>query len=340
MKRQFFISILAFIAMSIIQPLAYALSVNEAQKLLAGDGVEDDEFGYSVSLSGDTAVIGAFLDDDNGSQSGSAYVFVRNGTGVWVEQQKLLASDAAYDDRFGSSVSVSDDTAVISAVGNDDNGDSSGSAYVFVRDGSGVWREQQKLLASDAAENDYFGRSVSVSGDTAMIGAYEDDNNTGDFYSSVYVFERDGTGVWREQQKLTASDAAAFDEFGRSVSVSGDTAVIGASWNVYYSSGDDSGSAYVFERDGTGVWREQQKLTASDAVGDNLFGISVSLSGDTAVIGANYYDGYGPYSGSAYVFERDGTGVWREQQKLTASDVMLPRVIALVVPCRCRAIPL
>ena len=147
-----------------------------------------------------------------------------------------------------------------------------------------------------------------------MIGAPRDSGN-GDRSGSAYVYVR-SNGVWSEQQKLTASDGAAYGYFGYSVSIDGDTAVIGAYGDV--DNGVYSGSAYVYVRS-NGVWSEQQKLTASDgAAGDN-FGTSVSIDGDTAVIGAYADEDNGNYSGSAYVFVRSN-GVWSEQQKLTASD--------------------
>ena len=130
----------------------------EQAKLTASDAAANDSFGFSVSVSGDTAVVGAWGDDDNGSYSGSAYVFVRTGS-TWTEQAKLTASDAAADDRFGVSVSVSGATAVVGANNDDDSGSASGSAYVFVRTGS-TWTEQQKLTASDAAANDRFGTEI------------------------------------------------------------------------------------------------------------------------------------------------------------------------------------
>jgi hypothetical protein len=284
------------------------------QKLTASDAAAGDNFGISVSVSGDTAVIGAWGDNDGGTDSGSAYVFTRSSDGTWTEQAKLTASDAAADDYFGTSVSVSGDTAVIGAEWDDDGGTNSGSAYVFTRSGT-TWTEQQKLTASDAAAYDSFGTSVSVSGDTAVIGAYGDDDG-GSRSGSTYVFTRSGT-TWTQQAKLTASDAAADDYFGTSVSVSGDTAVIGAYWDD--DGGTSSGSAYVFTRSGT-TWTEQQKLTASDAVAYDYFGYSVSVSGDTAVIGAYYDDDGGSASGSAYVFTRSLDGTWTQQQKLTASD--------------------
>lgn len=130
------------------------------QKLLAGDGTAFDEFGYAVSISGDTAVIAAYRDD---SWKGSVYVFTRTG-GVWSQQQKLTANDRAAYDYFGYSVSVSGDTAIIGAWGDDNY---KGSAYVFTRMGS-VWSQQKKLVAADGAAGDWFGYSVSVSGETAL----------------------------------------------------------------------------------------------------------------------------------------------------------------------------
>jgi len=290
----------------------YCPGTQELGRLLASDAAASDYLGYSVAVSGDTAVIGAYGDDDGGSDAGSAYVFVRAG-GVWTQQAKLTAADAAQYDYFGYSAAVSGDTAVIGAYGDDDGGSSAGSAYVFVRSG-GVWTQQAKLTVADAAQYDYFGCSVAVSGDTAVIGAYEDDDG-GSAAGSAYVFVRSG-GVWSQQAKLTAADAAANDFFGISVAVSGDTAVIGAY-------GDDdggslAGSAYVFVRSG-GVWTQQAKLTASDAAANDSLGCSVAVSGDTAVIGASYDDDGGSAAGAAYVFVRSGE-VWTQQTKLTASD--------------------
>ena len=152
----------------------------ERQKLTALDGAEHDYFGNSVSISGDYAVVGASGNDDEGSDSGSAYVFVRNGA-TWSEQQKLTASDGASYDQFGRSVSISGDTAIVGASGDDNEG----SAYVFVRNETTLtWSQQQKLTASDGAVGDQFGKSVSISGDTAIIGARGDDAIRG----SAYVF--------------------------------------------------------------------------------------------------------------------------------------------------------
>ena len=286
---------------------------NEQAKLTAGDAATGDRFGRAVAVSGDTAVIGAYWDDDGGTESGSAYVFTRSG-GVWSQQAKLTASDPGAFDWFGISVAVSGDTAVIGARWDNDGGIDSGSAYVFTRSGE-VWSQQAKLIPSDLAANDFFGISVAVSGDTAVIGAYWD-NDGGTDSGSAYVFTRSGV-AWSEQAKLTASDSTADDLFGYAVAVSGDTAVIGAYAND--DGGTDSGSAYVFARSGV-AWSEQAKLTAaSDSAAGDQFGISVAVSGDTAVIGADSDDDGGTASGSAYVFTRSG-GAWNQQTKLTASD--------------------
>ena len=161
-----------------------------------------------------------------GVDQGSAYVFVRSG-GVWSQQQKLLASDAAAGDLFGVSVAISGETVVVGAPFDDGAaGFDQGSAYVFVRSG-GVWSQQQKLEASDAAAGDMFGSSVAISGETVVVGAPLDDGAAGTDQGSAYVFVRSG-GVWSQQQKLEASDAAAVDCFGFSVAISGETVVVGA----------------------------------------------------------------------------------------------------------------
>jgi hypothetical protein len=291
------------------------VGADEIQKLLASDTTSGENFGVSVSMDGNTAVIGAHLDAEGGSGSGSAYVFVREGTN-WIEQAKLTASDAATDDNFGRSVSVDGDTALIGAYHDDDGGSDSGSAYVFVRNGTN-WTQQAKLTASDVAASDWFGQSVSLSDDTALVGAHRDDD-AGANSGSAYVFVRSGTN-WTQQAKLTASDATAVDWFGIAVSLSDDTALIGA--HLDDDAGSDSGSAYVFLRNGTN-WLQQAKLTAADATAGDQFGRSVSIDGDTVLIGAHLDEDGGFQSGSAYVFMRNGTN-WTQQAKLTAADAAI-----------------
>jgi len=278
------------------------------QELLASDGGTGNFFGISVSLSSDTALIGAVWDSDNGYGSGSAYVFTRTGT-TWTQQAKLLASDGAAGDLFGISVSLSGDTAIVGAYNDDDNGVDSGSVYVFTRTGT-TWDQQAKLLALDGAAGDTFGCFVSIFGNSAFVGAPLDDDN-GANSGSTYIFTREGT-IWTQQQKLVASDGAAGDYFGESVSLSGDTALIGGFVN------DAKGSVYVFTHTGA-TWNQQAKFFASDGAESDNFGYSVSLSGNTALIGAHGDDDNGTGSGSAYVFTRTGT-TWTQQAKLLASD--------------------
>src|SRR5262245_38748501 len=289
----------------------------QQQKLTANDGAESDQFGGSVAISGDTMVVGAPLDHIGGnSGQGAAYVFVRNGA-VWTQQQKLIANDGAVNDFFGLSVAVSGDTVAVGAFGDDigANGDQ-GSAYVFTRSGT-VWTQRQKLTANDGAAGAQFGFSVAISGDTVVVGANTDKFGENLDQGSAYVFIRSGK-VWTQQQKLTAEDGAAGAQFGLSVAVSGDTVVVGAPTDDI-GENLDQGAAYVFTRNGT-FWTQRQKLTAGDGAAGDLFGISVALSGDTLVVGAEGDDIGGSFDvGSTYVFAYNGT-VWTQRRKLTADD--------------------
>jgi hypothetical protein len=173
----------------------------ETVKLLADDGAAGDGFGARVALDGDTAVIGASGDDDHGENSGAAYVFTRIG-GIWTQQAKLVPTDVSDGDRFGGSVALDGDTAVVGAIWDDDQGDDSGAAYVFIRAGGG-WTQQAKLLPGDGAAGDLFG-VVALDGDTALIGASYDDGY-GLHRGAAYVFVRVGN-VWVEQAKLLPVD--------------------------------------------------------------------------------------------------------------------------------------
>ena len=302
--------------------------VNPHQKIFASDGASDDQlgsifsalfYGESVSIDDDTLVLGSYLDDDKGMDSGSAYVFARDSMGIWSELQKLTASDGNTNDSFGASVSIKGNTLVIGSPDNNTNGIRTGSAYVFTRDTNGVWVELQNLVASDGANNDLFGTSVSISDNAIVVGAVFDDDN-GTESGSVYIFTQDNNGIWNEHQKLLASNGMPADLFGNNVSVFNDmivvSSVFGDGTNV------DSGSAYVYTPDGNGFWSEQQLLQATDGASTDLFGTSISLSEDTILIGASGDDDNGTSSGSSYVFTRNGNNVWSQLQKLTASDAM------------------
>ncbi len=250
---------------------------------------------------------------------------------LFSSEQSLTASDAAAEDQFGDAVAVDGDTIVIGApLDNSGTSTDSGAAYVFVRDPStGVFSEQQKLTASDAAAEDNFGSAVDVDGHTIVVGAPLVNSGTSPDTGAIYVFTRDPTDPtdpWTEQQKLSASDEASGDRLGTSVYLEGNTVVGGAPRK------DDgtttaAGAAYVFSRDpddATDPWTEQQKLTADDASAEDQFGTSVSLNGNTIVVGAPL-DNLGTSfdAGSLYVFTRDqalSSDPWTQQQKLTASN--------------------
>jgi FG-GAP repeat len=326
-------------------------------------GVEDN-FGASVSLSGDTVVVGAYGEasnatgvngdqSDNSARSGAAYVFGRSGT-TWHQQAYLKASNTGFGDSFGWSVAVSGDTAIIGAPGeasnaigvngnqSDDSAISAGAAYVFVRNGTD-WSQQAYLKASntdipDRYFADGFGYAVAISGDTAVIGArYEDSNSTGvngiesdngaKDSGAAYVFVRRGND-WTQQAYLKASNTEADDRFGETVAVSGDTIVIGADEEDSNATGingsqivniaANSGAGYVFVRNGTN-WAQQAYLKASNTQSYDYFGNSVALSGDTVVVAA-YQEASNATgvngnqsndsvsSGAAYVFTGFGHG--------------------------------
>ncbi len=261
--------------------------------LLAADGVSGDRFGTAVALSGDTAVIGAPEHDDQGSNAGAAYVFVRSGT-TWTEQQKLRAGDGQAGATFGRAVAVSGDTVLVGSP-------VARAAYAWKRTGT-TWTEQQKL--SPIPSENGFGSAVAISGDEALVGSLE---------NRVRAYSRTGT-TWTNYQALSPQDASSGDEFGLAIAMDASgVALIGSSRDDDL--GTDSGSVYAFVRSGT-TWAEQWKMLAADGVANDRFGYSLALSGTTALIGASagtFGNGYG--TGFAYVFVRAGT-TWVQETKL------------------------
>ena len=291
------------------QGAAYVFTVSDGewvlqQELSALDGGPGEAFGWSVALSGDTAVVGApgHPVGANGNE-GAGYVFTRSD-GVWTQEQELTASDGAANDQFGRAVAVSGDTVVVGASGNE------GAAYVFTRS-AGDWTQQE--LSEPDGSHDGFGSAVAVSGDTAVVSA----PGRGDFRGVAYIYTSSG-GDWTLQQELTASDGGGGDWFGYSVALSGDTALVGA---PYRTVGDTSeqGAAYAFTSS-DGDWTQQQELTASDAAAGDLFGFSVSVDGDIALVGAQgHWTGGHNQQGDAYLFTRSA-GDWTQHQELAGSD--------------------
>jgi hypothetical protein len=271
-------------------------SWHEDHKLVAFDGAIRDSFGFAVGLAGTTAVVGAPNDDDNGVNSGSVYVLVRSGQSWGVQQKLPSPSSIPGPGQFGWSVTVQGDTLLGGAPYESSLGNSAGAAFVYQRTGS-TWVLQQELFAPDAVPFDFFGISVALDGDTALVGAAQYYPATGG-PGAAYVFVRSGS-TWSLQQKLTASDGVARDLFGYAVALQGDAAVIGANQTPDYSD-PHAGKAYVFGRAGTS-WTELQTLEASPS-GNYAFGRSVTLDGTRAVLGAPGDGAQGFAAGAAFVF--------------------------------------
>jgi hypothetical protein len=237
------------------------------QDLAASDGGASHAFGR-VALSAGELVVGAATGNSPAAGgTGAAYVFELSGN-TWSQAQKLLAADG-WNDQFGSSVAVSADTALIGAPFDQTiAGDMAGSVYVFVRSG-GTWTLQQRLMPSDGSPNAEFGQAVALQGDTAVVGAPGEDTSHGVNVGSAYVFVRSGA-TWTQQQKLLPPSPQGLEQFGGSVALSGDTAIVGQAKEV-------GGAAHVFVRAG-GTWTLQQTLEPFFA---GYFGVAVALSGDT-----------------------------------------------------------
>ncbi len=297
------------------------------KKIIPLDAQPGDFFGRSVSLHNDTLAVGAYRNNDNGANSGSAYVYQRDVNGDWAQIQQILASDGAAGDFFGQSVSLQNDILVVGAFFDSDNGVKSGSAYVYNRDlgGRDNWGEVKKVIASDGAANDLFGISASVFGNTIVIGAnagYE-----GLTPGVAYVYERNegGSNNWGEVKKLIPSNGRAGDAFGFAVSGFDDTIAVSA--YLSNENGSQSGSIYLFERNlgSPNNWGESLHLIPSDNQADDRFGRSLSLFENTLVVGAFRDDDQGQDAGSAYVFVRDSDALnqWNETKKLFASDAQV-----------------
>ena len=226
-----------------VKPSAGWSDKTQDAKLTAGDGAAGDWFGISVAIDGDTVVAGTYRT--------GAYIFVPSGS-TWSQQQKLTGSDGG---QFGNHVAISGDTVVVGSRWDDDGGDNSGSAYVFVRSAS-TWSQQQKITAGDPSAGEGFGLSIAFSGNTMVVGSRHDGGldespasgyGSGSNTGSAYVFVQSGS-TWSQDTKLTAGDAAYGDEFGIAVAISGNTVIVGSNRDSDAASG--SGSAYVFALDG------------------------------------------------------------------------------------------
>ena len=257
-------------------------------RLNANDSEYSDEFGRRVSISGEYAIVSANHDDDNGEQSGSAYIFEKQDDGSWIQSSKLNHSDDGeynYGDYnyFGSSVSISGEYAGVGTSGKN-------SAYIFKKQDDDSWIQTSKITTSSNQNV----RNIHISGDYSFVS---------DVIGSIYILKRNNDDSWTQTYELITSDESS----GSSISVSGKYAIISS----------NSESAYIFKKQDDDSWIQTSKLTASDGNTGDFFGTHVSISGKYAVIGAH---GYEKGSGSAYIFQRNDDDSWTQTSKLTASD--------------------
>ncbi|MCH8033036.1 MAG: T9SS type A sorting domain-containing protein [Bacteroidetes bacterium] len=282
----------------------------EIAKLTASDGTTGDEFGFSVAIQGDYAVVGAREKDDVGPHSGAVYVFQRTGN-TWTQTTKLMGSLVTWDSHFGYDVAIDVDYVVASATSIDKQ--HPGLVFIFQRSGN-IWREVSNFFTPDIGEGDNFGSGLSISGDYVVIG--DENYPAGGASGIAYIFKRAPAGAgWTNEAKLTASDTAPGDQFGLSVSIDSDFVIVSAPSDD--DAGESSGSAYIFQRQDTN-WVEIAKLTAGDAFTGQLFGWSAAIRGDFAVVGAIGPDNDTP--GAAYVFQKNNT-TWLEIAKLISPDI-------------------
>ena len=303
--------------MSLLPLAVFWLNIASAQvingiRVTASDGAPLDRFGSAVSIDGDYTIVGAVGHADNGSESGAAYMFMRVDT-TWMEMAKLTASDGAAGDEFGFSVAMKGDYAVVGAPEKDDIGSHSGAVYVFQRNGN-TWAETGKLSGSFVTQDSHFGWSVSIDGDYLAAGATGIDSQ---HPGLVYIFQRIGNS-WTEVSNFFTPDIGEGDNFGSSLSISGEYVIVG---DENYPAGGASGAAYVFKRNGAS-WTNMAKLTASDAALGDQFAWTVSINGDYAVVSAPSNDDAGESSGSVYIFGRQDSN-WVEITKLTAGDAFI-----------------
>jgi hypothetical protein len=333
----------------------------EIQKIQSTDVQADDRFGRAVAIYGDYAIVGALEEDTGGSLAGSAYIF-KNTAGTWAQEAKIQSTDIQASDYFGASVDMFGDYVVVGATNESSGASGAGAAYIFKRTGTSwaqeakiqagdiqtsyayaetvsingdyvivgsrnltsggaaytykrtgtSWAQEAKIVSSDLEAGDNFGNSVSLSGDYAIVGAYQEDINA---IGSAYIFKRTGTS-WAEEAKIQASDKDEYDQFARSVAIDGDYVAVGAF--VQGNGALTSGAAYIFKRSGTS-WNQEAQIFPSDRVTGMSFGKSVDINGDTIIVGADSESTGGASVGAAYIYKRSGTS-WSEVVKIQASD--------------------
>lgn len=293
---------------------------SEIQKIVASDRGQTFQavFGETVAISGNYAVVNKPAEESElGIAAGVCYIFERDTNGVWNEVQKIVNSHRNHNDRFGDfSIAISGNIIAVGARQQDYDASgqneilSAGAVYIFERDTNGVWNEIQKIVAAEREQGEWFGRSVAINGNQIIVGASQEylQGNVNTQYGAVYVFERDGDDVYNEIQKIRPDALMHQSKFGHSIAVDGNHMVVGAYFmnigNVFF-----GGAAFMFEKDGNGIWNQIATMYDADASTQDHFGYVVAMSGDFAMVGAYKEDedenGLNTVSqaGSAYVFD-------------------------------------
>ncbi|RJP43619.1 MAG: PKD domain-containing protein [Desulfobacteraceae bacterium] len=282
---------------------------NEAAAIIGSDTAEADYFGKAVAISGDYAIVGAEWDDNsNGTNAGAAYIFKRETDGTWQQAQKLLPTFGNSFHWFGYSVAISGNYAVVGAPQAEVCAVSSGGAFVYKYNGV-TWNEQTMLIQNSCAVGDLFGWSVAIDGEYAIVGAAGKE--------AVYIFERNENDAWSLVEQLNPDNPALTANFGKAVSIQGDFAVVGAPKDSHLA--NNAGAVYVFKKDIDGSWVKTDKLIADDWTAEDEFGASVSINGDMITVGAPNNDDLGNNSGAIYLFYNN-SGAWEQQNKLRPLD--------------------
>lgn len=322
---------------------------HQVEKIVAPDRQVDDNFGFSVAISGKYALVGSYQQDYDASgtnfksNAGAVYLYKHDSlTGHWNFVEKWLASDRETGNFYGYSLSLSNDHAIVGAYYNayDAAGlnalTNAGAAYIYeLNTTTDTWSQTQKIVNSDRDYFDYFGWSVCIQNDRIIVGAVLEQEdaaglNTMTYAGSAYIFEQQISGNWIQVEKIVANDRAAYDSFGNAVSIFGDYALVG----VYAESEDEfglntlttAGSAYIFKRNSSGNWTQVQKIVASDRTANDNFGFSVSICDSNLVVGSLFNStgpsggGFIPNAGAAYIFHLDTGGHWTQTQKMVAPD--------------------
>ncbi|MCB0649795.1 MAG: T9SS type A sorting domain-containing protein [Saprospiraceae bacterium] len=325
---------------------------DEVEKLYAGFPEALGYFGCSVAIDGNQFAVGAYNEDDIPSGSGNAgavYVYEILPNGTVQPTAHLVASDPGNGDLFGNNIAMSGGCILIGAHNQDEDITDSntmneaGAAYVFEKQNDGSWIEVQKLVASDRASGDNFGKFLDIRGDKLIIGAPNKTDESNFYFNAgaAYIFEKDpSSGQWIEVQKLLASDRSNFDNFGSDVAIQNDWGLVGARSKADLSVGGNAGAAYFFNRDNDGDWQEVQKVLANDFDQNDFFGTSVDVDGSIVAIGAETEredpDGNNTVvgAGSVYIFEKQSNDHWTQVQKVVGENREVNDLFGSVVAVR------